>query len=133
MGLLIKGDDVVTPSNFNIDLSANPLASNNGKGPYLMACESWVDTPDPAAGGWDLFVEYDDPTGATVVLGQGAFVTVLALSIPNYRAVPLFPLSRLSAASNWRIRGVLSGSAGASKVSWRVWLLPQFSGELFTY
>lgn len=135
MGYLVKGEDAVTPSSFVHNLATNAAANHNGKGPYLMALSLWCDVPDAGLGGgdaWELTVEYDDPTGATVVLGQGAFGSTLVPlnSATPYKVVPLSPLDRLSATSNWRIVGNLIGSAGASKISWRVWLLPQFSYEL---
>jgi hypothetical protein len=135
MPFMIKGEDAVTPSSFSHDLSTNTNVNAQGKGPYMMALEMWCDTPDGAAGSWSLAVEYDDPTGNTVELGQGAFgPTVIPLSsLPAYKAIPLTPLSRLSNTSNWRIVATLIGSAGVSKVSWRVWAFPSSSFELLGF
>lgn len=134
MSFMIKGDDAVTPASFAHDLSANTFVNAQGKGPYMMALEFWCDVADVSAGSWEFFVEYDDPTGATTKLGDTLYTNVIPLSaLPAYKAIPLLPLSRLSNTSNWRIVANLIGSAGTSKVSWRVWAFPSSSFEVLGF
>lgn len=135
MGIfLIHSADAVTPSNFSLDLNTIPAAVANGKGPYMASLEMWLDQADAGAGGWSFDLQYDDPTATTTTLSQGAFVTTLSLSaLPSYKAVPLFPFSRLSATSNYQLVGALGGPAGTSLVSYRCWLVPVASTDLIGF
>jgi hypothetical protein len=130
----IKGQDAVTPSTFTIDINGTSPENSQGKGPYMAALELWLDVADPAAGSWSLDVEYLDGTNSIDTLGSGTFPTAISLTaLPAKRFVPLTPVSRFSDSSTFRISANLGGSAGTSKVSWRVWLVPYASTDMLAF
>lgn len=129
--IFAKGDDQVTPSSFAHDGNGTSLV-NNGRGPYIVGVEYWVDVHDPgiAGSGWGVAFEYEDPTGVTIQVGG----TPLDLSNPGGRfKAPFEPVSRNTPTSLFRVVATLTGPAGSSLVSWRVVHMPVTSSEVVSW
>jgi hypothetical protein len=116
--------DAITPVTAVYQMSESPDAT---AGPNMVGVIYWVDTADPTAGAFSVDIFWTDPTGAERQLGT-AFISLADAA--SYQFSPIQISEREFDVSMFELRTELAGSAGTSKVSYRVLMTPSAACDL---
>lgn len=124
IGLLTR--DVVTPVSGSFDFNtAGPL---NTVGPYWVSLLAWVSTADVVAGALSFSMSHVDAVGNTVLSPTVSGTLVLSDPTSTF-STAVEMIFRQNGTALWTLDTALGGSAGTSKVSYRVMVYPQDSPE----
>lgn len=127
MTMIQKAFTNVTPVTDTFDF--NSATQLTGIGPFWVSLSGWVETADAGAGILVFGIRYRDPSGVDRDLNFNTTTNLSLVDPDGSFTTAVCTVIRESGSSMWELNSTLVGSAGTSKVSYRIVVSPNDDSE----